>query len=226
MRNESGLGYGKAMGVTLWILLPMVLGCATGPDPIVIHQDPQYSIWIHYDPQAGTGHSHPYPITAERMAHVLQGIRFKERDNFFGFGLTTSEEGLPAFTPAEVVTLAPYLSKALREASPKDLVTFYFMSPSAKHGKLVTSGGLFVRGDRLYFILANSRSFPSGGQDYTTAIELNGRDTPLLPIAPFRFTVGFHPKKATVPLDQAKKLDDFKLYMDEAKLVVIDPNQL
>jgi hypothetical protein len=74
----------------------------------------------------------------------------------------------------------------------------------------------------LYVILANSRSYPAGGQDYTSAMELDNRDAPLLPMTPFRFRVGFRPADASIPPREVMREGSFPSYMDPAKVIVVD----
>ncbi len=88
-------------------------------------------------------------------------------------------------------------------------------------GKLITSGGLFVRDQRLHFILANSRTSPSSGL-YETGYEFDNRSEPLLPIARWKFKAGFSPKEALIPNSQVRGTDEYRRYLDEAKLLVID----
>jgi hypothetical protein len=204
----------------------LLMGCVTGPDPIVIQQDRRHAVRLEYDPKAGAGFQHPYAMTIELMAKVLRGLGSANRDTVGGFGVFADQELTPAFTDADVALLTPPLSKALRTASPHDLATFYLTVPDATHGHVITSGGMFIREHRLYVILANSRSYPAGGQDYTSAMELDNRDAPLLPITPFRFRVGFRPADAAIPAREAMREESFPSYMDPAKVIVVDLRRL
>ena len=208
------------------IIVLLIMGCATGPDPIVVYEDSKYSVRLTYDPKAGTGHSHPSRLTTEQMSRILQGVGIRDRKTLMGFGVLTHQELNPAFTGPEITVLAPSLTKALHKASHRDIVTFYIAAPDVTYGKVVTSGGLLVRDQRLYFMLANAHSYPSGGQDYTSAVELNPREAPLLPITPYRFTVGFRPVEAVIPPKQASETDGYRPYIDESKLVVVDLKRL
>lgn len=211
-----------------WLVCAVALaGCVSGPQPIVIHEDDRARVTLMVDPAAGLGHSHPYTITPEQMALVLEGVWVKDRNAIVGFGLLGDRKGTPAFPATVVARLAPYMAKALSQASPKDLVTFYVTRQDEARGSLVTSGGLFVRGDRLYFVLANVRTRPSEtSNDFSTAIELDNRDAPLEPIGRFRFTVGFSPAQAWIPYADAKRESGYEPYMDDSKLVVINLSRL
>lgn len=198
-----------------------VTGCAVSPAPIVIYEDDQQSVWLQFDPHAGAGHSHPASLTPEQLAAVLGGLRVKGRDVVGGFGLFSEKESAPTFSAAQILKVAPYLSQALKKASPQDMATFYLMAYDINRSPVITSGGVFVRNTHLYVILANARTSP-GSIQYETTYEPNTRDQPLLPIARFKFTAGFSPKEAWVPTEEAKRADSYPGYVDESKLIVID----
>jgi len=202
----------------------MVVGCVTGPAPIVVYEDRQASVWLQFDPEAGTGHDHPASLAPEQMARILQGIRVIGRDVVGGFGLFGDTKGSPAFSPSQMTMLAPYLSQAMKKASPHDMVTFYLITNGG--GVRVTSGGLFHRTGRLYVILANAHTSPSSVQ-YENTYEPNLRDQPLLPIARYKFEVSFEPADAWIPNSRAKTQDQYdRSYVDESKLLVVDLSHL
>jgi hypothetical protein len=196
-------------------------GCTTGPAPIVIHEGRQETVWLQFDPRAGAGHSHPFSMTPEQMTTVLKGLRVKNRDVIGGFGLLSDKDGSPALSSREVMAVAPHLSHALRKASPRDIATFYLVAHDQGRGPLITSGGVFVRNGHLYVILANVRTSPNSTQ-YENTYEVNLKDQPLLPIARFKFTVGFTPVEARLPGEATRSADGYPDYLDDSKLVVID----
>ncbi len=196
-------------------------GCTAGPPPIVIYEDAQTSVSLMFDPESGSGHNHPASITSEQMATILRGIHAKGRDIVVGFGLLRNAHGAPAFLPREVVLLAPKLSQALQKASPKDLATFYIVSNDPDQGLVITSGGVFVRNQRLYVILANVRTTPYSVQ-YENNYTPNLRDQPLLPIARFKFTAEFVPPDVKIPYAKAYREDGYERYLDESKVLVLD----
>jgi hypothetical protein len=211
-----------------WPLITVLLlpGCFSGPTSIPISNTLTTDVRLMQDMHTKTGHNHPYTITTDRMIKVLSGVQIEERDMITGIGLFGSKEGKPAFTQAEIARVVPYLVEALRKASPQDLATFYMLVSDGHQGRGVTSGGIFVEGHRLHVILANWRSVPSGGQDYTIAMEVDTRDDPLLPISPFRFRVGFYPTEAWVR-NRSERYDPgfpayHSAYEDPAKYIVID----
>lgn len=134
-------------------------------------------------------------------------------------------DAVPAFTDKDIVSLAPHLITGLAKASPVDLVSFYLAQRGSNRGTLITSGGVFIRNQHLYLILANARTSPSSIQ-YETTYEPNSLSNPLLPIARFKFVAGFVPTDWRVVTSEAKRLDDWDGYLDESKVVVLDLDRI
>ena len=209
------------------LLLP---GCFSGSDSIAVYRTSMIDVRLMQDMQTKTVHNHPYTITADAMIKVLSGVQVEERDTINGIGIFGSKEGKSAFTRTEIANVSPHLVEALRKASPKDLATFYMYVNDGHQRRAVTSGGIFVDGNHIHVILANWRSVPSGGQDYTVAMEVDTRDDPLLPISPFRFRVGFYPTEAWVKNRRERYDPGFPAYHssyeDPAKYIVVDLENL
>lgn len=211
----------------LFIVTGLLVGCETHPAPLIIHQDQSNSIRLMYDPRAEPPHHHPYDLTPAQLVQLLKGVWIKERNGIIGFGLFTDQQGQPAFTNREVSLLAPYLSQALKKVSPKDLVTFYVIGNGGKQGSLITSGGLYVQENRLYFTLANYRStFSDTSNINVTGTELDNRDYPLEPIGRYKFSVGFSPADSWIANDRAQALPGYQPYLDPSLRVVIDLTKL
>jgi hypothetical protein len=200
-------------------------GCGLAPEPIPIYEDARVLVRLLYDPQAGTGHSHPATLTSEQIAAALQGARIQNRDALGLGGLFREAGSAPAFSAGEIAVLARHLAAALRKASPKDLATFYLATMDPALGRLVTSGGLFVRQGKLYLILANARTSPTAVQ-YENTHPIDQRDQPLLPIVPLKFVAGFHPPEAWIPNREVRGRDGYGGYLDESKLLVINLERL
>jgi len=207
------------------LLVTTLTACAADSPPIIIHEEKPLSVWLKFDPSNGTGHSHPATLSIEHMTAVLRGINVRGRDTITGFSAFSSKETSPAFSPADVSILAPYLVQALAKASPKDMATFYLVTRDLSRGDVITSGGMFLRGRHLYVILANARTSPYSNQ-YENAHTIDTRDQPLLPIARYRFTTVFYPDHAWIPNKQVRGQDGYDRYLDESKLLVIDLDQL
>ena len=196
-------------------------GCAASPAPIVVYDTPQESVTVRFDPYAGAGHSHPATVTPEQMRQVLAGVHVTNRDGFGLGGLLGKSGATPAFFSSEIDTLAPFLSEALRKASTGDLAAFYLTSADPKWGRVVTSGGVFVREGLMTVILANFRTPPSSAPYEATAYEMDNRDAPLVPIARYKFTISFAPEDALAPKEAWHRR-----YVDPAKMIVVDLHRL
>ena len=104
-------GYFSAL---LWPLIGFAIGslvaCESVPEPRLTYQDHATVVQLRNDPQAGSGHSHPTKVTAGRMTQVLRNIHVQKRgDPVLGI-ITGKSEELPAFSAAEIQTLASALS--------------------------------------------------------------------------------------------------------------------
>ncbi len=207
-------------------LVAALSGCAIAPPPIPIHDDPAVLVAMEYDPHAGAGHSHPAPISQVIITAVLRGLHVQKRDVMGTLGLLGAEHGTPVFTDRALVdNVASYLVGGLAKASPRDLITFYAVQGDGHGLPVITSGGVFRRGDHLYVILANGKISPSGLQ-YEMAYEPNTRSAPLVPIARLKYTAGFTPAEARVATSEAKRADQWRGYLDESLVVVVDLRRL
>lgn len=196
-------------------------GCLATPQPIIISETPGQVVEVRYDARAGKGHSHPRAITVSQITSILKGVQIHDRDLVGTAGLLMGSDAVPAFTDKDVAALAPHLVAGLAKASPVDLVSFYLAQRGSNRAPLITSGGVFIRNQRLYLILANARTSPSSIQ-YENTYETNSLSNPLLPIARFKFVAGFVPADWRVVTSDAKRLDEWDGFLDESKVLVID----
>lgn len=156
------------------------------------------------------------------MAQILFGIRVKKRGDPLVSIVTGQPEVLQAFSNAEVEALAPALSRALAVATSQELVTFYRRYADATLGLGVTSGGLFLEGHQLYFVLANFRNRPSDVLSQAVTYEFDPLADPLMSLRAMSFAAFFVPPEALLP-------SDFPLvwsYEDPGKFFVVDLDRL
>jgi hypothetical protein len=187
-----------------------------------MYQDEATLIQLRADPQAGSGHSHPAVITAGRMAQILSGVRVQTRgDPILGI-VTGKPEETPAFSIVEIEILAPAWSKALASASPHEIATFYRRYSDANLGLGVTSGGLFIEGHQLYFVLANFRNRPSDVLSQAVTYEFDPVTDPLMSLRALSFAALFSPAEALVPPD----VPLVWRYVDPGKFFVVDFDRL
>jgi hypothetical protein len=105
-------------------------------------------------------------------------------------------------------------------AKPEEVATFYRRISDQSTGLAFTTGGMFLRGDELYFVLANYRQGPADAMAMgIPAYEIDPVDDPLLPLRRAGYRVSFVPEEAEV-----RQVDGSSTwtYVDPAKVVVIN----
>lgn len=204
------------------IALTVQSGCSSPPPPRTSYQDPITSIRLYVDEHAGAGHSHPAQVLPEQMARALSGIRVVPRSGYISSLITGQPQANPAFSSNEIHILAPRLSRALADATPQEVVTFYRRFTDASVGLAITSGGMFVEGSHLFVILANNRNLPTEGMNQNMVTDFDPIDSPLIPISRTSFRVEFTPATAIVPTGQRQSWP----YIDEGRILAIDLQQL
>ncbi len=127
---------------------------------VTIYESPDRVVKLQAVPDAnnGKGFSHPSDISVEAMAKVMRGLRVEIHNSAFSLpflGGASSSGGQRVFSEPEIKFFAPLLVKGLAQATPEELVTFYETGEVSDLYELTTSGGLFVKGDELHFLLSN-----------------------------------------------------------------------
>jgi hypothetical protein len=200
-------------------------GCAIPEVPSrVVYEDPASYVRVETDRDVEwrdprDRFSHPARITAEDMAAILRGISVREHRMWLQTGLFGEAKPEPAFRDDEISLLAPRLSEALGRAKPDERVSFYVSQPLTSIKREITTGGLYVRGGLLHFILSNHRmlyGIPAYGMVYD-------RRYPMQPIAAKSFDVLFEPERAVVPYEASLWEQLWGWEPDE---ILIDPNLL
>lgn len=170
---------------------------------ITILETPTAYVRLEADPAVDRekAHSHPLSLSAERMAAALSGIIIQEPLGRLPFYDDISQPRRhPAFTEKEVLFFASLLTMALSKATPEEVITFYQSRTLSGTSREVTSGGLFVQGDELHFILANNRSPTHYSADIGVTDTTDDRLTPMQPLAPQRGRLDFEPRTALQPV--------------------------
>lgn len=187
------------VAVPFWIA-----GCQHQPfsGPPIFEDQSQY-VRLTVDHSVGGGHSHPASLTIKEMSSVLSGVMIDEPTLLLPssvFSGKNKEPHLhPAFGSSEIAFLAPLLVKGLESAKPDELVTFYRIIQQPGAIDHVTSGGIFIDGEKLHFLLSNYRSPTRYPPDAETMNYVDARSTPLQPISPQETKLNFQPSYALVP---------------------------
>lgn len=143
------------------VMTMLCTGCAAPHFfTVTIYESPDRVVKLQAVPDAnnGKGFSHPLDIPVEALAQVMRGLRVEIHNTAFSLpfaGTPSSTGGQRAFSEPEIKFFAPLLAKGLAQATPEELVTFYETGEVSDLYELTTSGGLFVKGDELHFLLSN-----------------------------------------------------------------------
>ncbi len=184
------------------VLTIAALHCACSPrqfPTVTVYDSPQAYVRLEADRTVAKGreHSHPVSLAPEQMAAVLAGIIVVEPIARMPlYDDLSRPRRHQAFTENQIVFLAPLLATALGKATPEEVVTFYLTKRESGGRREVTSGGVYVEGERLHFFLSNYRSPTHYAPDPGTVDTTDDRLTPMQPLAPQRGTLDFEPKEA------------------------------
>ena len=183
------------------IILALLAGCAIPQVPSrTVYEDPVNFVRLEVDenvlPEWPPGHfSHPVQMSHEQVRRVLMGLTVQEHRAAIQRWLGDDSRRLPMFRDAEIATLVPQLVEALRMARENERVTYYMSQPQTSVKRIITSGGLYVRGTNLHFILGNWQTvygIPAYGMIYD-------RRYPMNPIVSKGFDLFFDLDQAMVP---------------------------
>lgn len=129
---------------------------------------------------------HPAEFSDAELAALLSRVQAQERVGL----LERKPFPQPLFSPGEIKQLVPGLQKALRSAKPIEWTVFFSALPGGVVQE-VTSGGLFVKGNRLHVVVANHHERVPSGSDSLAAIRVN----PLSPWGGKGVTLSFDPPR-------------------------------
>lgn len=129
-------------------------------------------------------YEHPADWSEADLAEILSRLLVQKRTGF----LEQKSVPQPLFSASETKQLVPGLQKAFRTATPSEWVAFFSTRPGGT-AQEVTSGGMFLKGDRLHVVVANHHDQVPLQSDSLTAARMN----PLLPLGGKGFTVSFDP---------------------------------
>ncbi len=143
------------------LVAPLVTGCATISPPKVILDNALTRVEIRTDERANHLHAHPTSVSPEALRTLLSGVRIQVKSEQLIGVVTGWTDSVSVFSSTDLTAIVEPLSKALAQASPTDIVTFYRKIADTSVGLAYTSGGIFVQDDLVYVVVANFRSLPS-----------------------------------------------------------------
>ena len=200
MENRKGLGSLAGTLCLVPLAMATLVACAIPHVPYrSVYEDPVNYVRLELDDQVlpewpPTAHTHPKAITADEVARLLNGMTVQEHRIWLQKWIQGEAPFEPVFRPEEVTLLSQQLAEALATAKENERVTFYLSQPQTSVKRVITSGGLYVRGSEVHFILGNWQiiyGIPTYGMIYD-------RRYPMRPTAPKGFDLFFQPSDAVV----------------------------
>jgi hypothetical protein len=182
------------------VLTSALAGCAIPLVPYrAVYEDPVNYVRLERDETVlpewpPSAHGHPYSLRAEEVARVLSGILVKEHRIWLQKWMQGEAPLMPAFRPEELALLSLQLAEAFAAAQPDERITFYLSQPQTSVKRIITSGGVYLHGTELHFVLGNWQvvyGIPTYGMIYD-------RRYPMRPTAAKGFDLFFDPGEATV----------------------------
>ena len=178
----------------------LLAACAIPVVPYrTVYEDPVNYVRLEVDDTVlpewqPSAHAHPKAMRAEDLSRILGSISVKEHRIWLQEKLQGEAPLVPAFRPEELTLLSQQIAEALAVARPDERVTFYLSQPQTSVKRIITTGGLYVHGTELHFILGNWQivyGIPAYGMIYD-------RRYPMRPTAAKGFYLYFYPADATL----------------------------
>jgi hypothetical protein len=185
--------------------LLLLAGCAIPVVPYrLVYEDPVNYVRLETDDAVlpewpPSSHAHPMAMPADDVARILGSISVKEHQIWLQRWLQGEAPLKPAFLPEELTLLSQQIAEAFALARPDERVTFYLSQPQTSVKRVITTGGLYVHGTELHFILGNWQiiyGIPTYGMIYD-------RRYPMRPTAAKGFDLFFHPGEAVITQRQS-----------------------
>jgi hypothetical protein len=200
--------------------LLFLAGCAIPYVPYrAIYEDPVNYVRLEEDDAVlpewpPSAHTHPKAITVEETTNLLRGFMVQERRIWLQRWIQGEAPFEAAFREHEIRLLAPQLAEALATAKPNERITYYLSEPQTSVKRTITTGGLYMSGTEMHFIVGNWQivyGIPTYGMIYD-------RRYPMRPTAAKGFDLFFQPHNAVVK--QQTSLWDALLANTKDELVI------
>ena len=225
-KRETKRPWGGVLAVacTLYPLLGL-FGCAIPHVPSrIVYEDPVNYVRLEIDrkvlPDWPQSHfSHPVIVGKDVLRVVLSGVKAQEHRIAPQRWLQGDAPLEPVFSDQDLALLSAELADGLAQAQYDERVTFYLSEPLTFSRRMITSGGVYVRGTELHLLLGNWRiiyGVPTYGMIYD-------RRYPMRPTAAKGFDLFFEPAEAVVP-QQSSLLDE--LLANSKDELVIDISKI
>ena len=142
-------------------IVVLVAGCAAPHFfTVTIYESSNRVVKLQAVPGANDakGFSHPADIPEEKLEAVMRGLQIEIQNSPFVIpflGRSREVGRRRVFNEAEIKFFAPQFVKGLAQATPEELITFYENVEVSDFYELTTSGGVYVKGDEIHFLISN-----------------------------------------------------------------------
>ncbi len=219
---SSVLSPAKRSPLTAYLvpILCVLAGCAVPTVPgSVVYEDPTTFVRVEPDPHVErerpeTFHSHPVSLSVEQLEEILRGFKVRDHRITIHTMVAGEAEWEPVFREDDITVLAKGVADALAQADFHERITYYVSRPQTAIKREITSGGLYMQGNHLHFIVGNHDvlyGVPAYGMVYD-------RRYPTRPTAPKWFDLDFEPAGAIVT--HKGRFWDFLLGREKDELVI------
>ena len=217
-RLRRSIAY-SALSTQITALL-LFAGCAIPQVPArVVYEDPVNFVRLEPDPYVlpewpPSAHSHPAHLGEDLLERILTGLQVQERRIVIQKKLLGLAPREPAFRDEELKLLVPKLAEALAQAKWNERVTFYLSRPETSIKREITSGGLYLQGSLLHFVLANRQimyGIPAYGMIYD-------KRYPMRPTGPKGFNLYFDDGAAVI--EQRPSWFDILIGLEKDELII------
>lgn len=201
---------GWTIAVTTWRLTPyavralffllLLSACAIPQVPSrVVYEDPVNYVRLETDqnvlPEWPPSYfAHPAILSEQQIRNLLKALTVQEHRVRLQKWFLGEAPRVPVFRDEEITLLVPQISEALTLARENERVTFYLSQPQTSIKRVITSGGLYIKGTELHVILGNWQivyGIPAYGMIYD-------RRYPMSPTAAKGFDLYFEKESAVI----------------------------
>lgn len=194
--RNLGLHYRRGWGAVAVVFAAGLIlsACSKKAAPESFYRDDENLVRLDTRPAFADGlpdvaFEHPATISPEELTRVLIAIRVEGKRGVFEIFRKEPPPSLRAFSDDEAGRMAKPLAEALAKAEPNQRVSFLFTQKRWRLSDGITSGVLFVKGERLHFIFGRYRST---SRPHEPDVTLNSRALANPPYTGFRFAAGSH----------------------------------
>jgi hypothetical protein len=183
------------------LVFPLLLSaCAIPQVPSrIVYEDPVNYVRLETDqnvlPEWPPSYfAHPATLSEAQVRNLLRALTVQEHRVQLQKWFLGEAPRVPVFRDEEIALLVPQISEALTLARENERVTFYLSQPQTSIKRVITSGGLYIKGTELHVILGNWQivyGIPAYGMIYD-------RRYPMSPTAAKGFDLYFEKESAII----------------------------